>query len=253
MAWFTVEQIDPETFAISEYSHWEETHCYLLNGSERSVLIDTGLGVDSLRAVVERLTCRPVTVVTTHAHWDHIGGHSQFQNILIHEEEREWLSGSFPLSEEIVRRNLTKEPCRFPAEFHPADYRIYRGGASGTVRDGERIELGGRSLTVLHTPGHSPGHVCLWEPERRYLYTGDLLYAGCLDAFYPSTDPEAFWRSVKRVRELPVRKLLPGHHSLDLPVDLASEVDRGFAQISAAGRLKQGSGLFSFADFQIHL
>ncbi len=73
--WFTVERVDADTYAVSEYRHWEEPHCYLLLGRERAALIDTGLGVGDIRAVVERLTDLPVTVLTTHVHWDHIGGH----------------------------------------------------------------------------------------------------------------------------------------------------------------------------------
>lgn len=76
--WFTVEKIDAWTFAISEYKHWEETHCYLLCGTERAILIDTGLGVANIKKVVENLTDLPVTVLTTHAHWDHIGVHKYF-------------------------------------------------------------------------------------------------------------------------------------------------------------------------------
>ena len=51
--WFTVEEIDSQTFAISEYKHWEETHCYLLCGQESAVLIDTGLGVSNIRKIVD--------------------------------------------------------------------------------------------------------------------------------------------------------------------------------------------------------
>ena len=72
--WFTVEAIDRDTFAISEYKHWEETHCYLICGTEKAILIDTGLGVDNIKAVVDRLTDLPATAITTHVHWDHIGG-----------------------------------------------------------------------------------------------------------------------------------------------------------------------------------
>lgn len=76
--WFTVTSIDSQTFVISEYKHWEETHCYLLCGRERAILIDTGLGVSNIKAVVDSLSSLPLMVVTTHVHWDHIGGHGYF-------------------------------------------------------------------------------------------------------------------------------------------------------------------------------
>ena len=64
--WFTVEQIDFQTFAISEYKHWEETHCYLLCGQKKAILIDTGLGVSNIKNIVDSLTELPVEVITTH-------------------------------------------------------------------------------------------------------------------------------------------------------------------------------------------
>ena len=95
--WFTVEEIDSQTFAISEYKHWEETHCYLLCGQESAVLIDTGLGVSNIRKIVDSLTRLPIMAVTTHIHWDHIGGHKYFDNIAVHEKEMDWLSVKFPI------------------------------------------------------------------------------------------------------------------------------------------------------------
>ena len=87
--WFTIEMIDRDTFAISEYKHWEETHCYLLCGTEKAVLIDTGLGVDNIKRMVDSLTSLPVMVITTHIHWDHIGRHKYFKDIAVHEKEKE--------------------------------------------------------------------------------------------------------------------------------------------------------------------
>ena len=101
--WFTVDRIDEDTYIISEYRHWEETHCYLLNGSGRSLLIDTGLGICNIYDKVVKLTDQPVTAVATHIHWDHIGGHKYFPDFYAHEEELGWLSGGFPLSMETVR------------------------------------------------------------------------------------------------------------------------------------------------------
>ncbi len=251
--WFTVETIDAQTFAISEYRHWEETHCYLLCGRERAALIDTGLGVSNIRRIVDGLTELPVTAVTTHAHWDHIGGHRYFDTIAVHEAEKDWLSVRFPIPLQVVKRNLTKLPCDFPADFDLDAYRVFQGMPQKILRDGDWLELGGRGLRVIHTPGHSPGHCCFYEPGRNYLFSGDLIYQGCLYAFYPTTDPQLFYRSVKRVRGYEIAKILPGHHQLHIPLSLLDEIEAGFAQIERSGQLRQGNGLFEFGDFQIQI
>lgn len=251
--WFTVEELDPQTFAISEYKHWEETHCYLLCGRERAALIDTGLGVSNIREVVEGLTKLPLTVLTTHSHWDHIGGHRYFERIAVHEKEVEWLSGQFPLPLHVVKQNLTRSSCDFPADFHMDSYQIFQGTPQMVLHDGDQVDLGGRTLRVLHTPGHSPGHCCFYEPGRNTLYSGDLIYKGCLYAFYPTTDPQLFYQSVKLLRNYPIARVLPGHHQLDIPVSLIDEIEAGFAQIEKSGALRQGSGLFDFGDIQIQI
>ena len=115
--WFTLERIDEDTDILSEYRHWEETHCYLLRGRERSLLIDTGLGICDIRQAVDRLTDRPVAAVATHIHWDHIGGHRYFPEFYAHEAELNWLSGGFPLSVEAVRAMVAD---RLPADGAPA-------------------------------------------------------------------------------------------------------------------------------------
>lgn len=251
--WFTVEKIDAQTFAISEYKHWEETHCYLLCGRERALLIDTGLGVANIKIVVDNLTSLPVMVATTHVHWDHIGGHRYFDNIAVHELEKSWISGRFPLTLQAVKNNLAKFPCEFPADFDIENYRIFRGVPQKILHDGDSLDLGGRQIQVVHTPGHSPGHCCFYEPERGYLFSGDLIYKGCLYAFYPTTDPQLFYDSVKRVQKLKVTKILPGHHQLKIPVSLIDEIEAGFAQIERSGKLRQGSGVFDFGEFQVHI
>ena len=128
--WFTVERIDTQTFAISEYQHYEETHCYLLCGQNKAALIDTGLGVSNIKCVVNHLTTLPVTVFTTHVHWDHIGGHKHFDRIAVHEAEINWIDGSFPLPLEAVKAQLTKLPCAFPEDFDVDVLLIYDDNAT---------------------------------------------------------------------------------------------------------------------------
>lgn len=251
--WFTVEKIDAQTFAISEYKHWEETHCYLLLGTERAVLIDTGLGVANIKEVVDNLTKLPVTVITTHAHWDHIGGHKYFPNFAVHEDEVNWISEQFPIPLQVVKKNLTLKPCDFPADFYLENYQIFKGYPSSVLHDGDFIDLGNRTLQVIHTPGHSPGHCCFYEQDRGWLYSGDLIYKGCLYAFYPTTDPQLFYNSVKRMQKYKISRILPGHHQLSIPVFMIDEIEAAFAQIERNGKLKQGNGLFEFGDFQIQI
>lgn len=252
-AWFTVEKISGTDYVISEYRHREETHCYLVCGTERAALIDSGMGVEDIGAVVRKLTSLPVTVITTHAHWDHIGGHGCFSEIAVHQKDADWLAGKYPLPLETVKKYLMDGCDSFPASFDLSEYRIYADGANKILHEGEMINLGGRGLRVIHTPGHTPGHICLWEAERGWLFTGDLIYAGTLDMFYPTTNPVKFYESVRKVQMLSVKKILPGHHSLDIPAALTAEIADGFAALERQGNLHQGAGLFDFGTFQIHL
>lgn len=252
-SWFHVEKIDSDTYAISEYGHWEEPHCYLLLGRKYAALIDTGLGISNIRTVVENLTSLPVQVLTTHAHWDHIGGHALFQNIAVHEADKNWLSGYFPLPLAVVKQNLTSKPCVFPEGFHLEDYQIYQAEFPDILQDQTHIDLGGRILTVIHTPGHSPGHCCFYEADRTYLFSGDLVYSGCLDAFYPSTDPCQFYQSIQKISVLDIHRIFPGHHTLDISPDIIPQVENAFQQLDRAGMLVHGSGIFEFDQFQIHL
>ena len=252
-SWFKVERIDSDTYAISEYKHWEETHCYLLCGTNSAILIDTGLGVANIRKIIDSITTLPITVITTHVHWDHIGGHKYFDNIAVHEAEREWLSVKFPIPLQIVKNNLMFKPCHFPADFNIDNYQIYQGVAQKIFKDGDCFDLGNRTLTVIHTPGHSPGHCCFYEPERKYLYSGDLVYFGCLDAFYPTTDPKLFRQSIRKVQHLDINRILPAHHQLNIPVDVVNRIVKAFDCLENSKKLKQGNGIFDFGDFQIHI
>ncbi len=251
--WFTIERIDNKTSIISEYKHWEETHCYLLSGTERCLLIDTGLGVENIWEEVQKLTDKPVTVVSTHVHYDHIGGHKYFNDFYVHEAEKEWINGGFPLTIEQVRSFLLEEPCDFPKDFDVKDYYLFEGIPTRLLQDNDIIELGGRTIQVLHTPGHSPGHICLYEKENGYLFTGDLIYIGVLFAYFPSTDPIAYMNSIKKLLPLSVNKILPAHHNLEVPLSIIEDIDKAFMELYKKGKVKHGSGTFSYPNFGIKL
>ena len=252
--WFTIERLERDTYVISEYKHWEEPHCYLLLGQTSAILIDAGLGVADISQPVRAITSLPIQVVVTHVHSDHIGGCGYFQNIAVHRLEEPWLNGQFPLSRQMVlENNLLLKPCDFPPEFDPEQYQIYQGAPARVLEDGDWLDCGGRRLQALHTPGHSPGHICLWEPQRSALYSGDLAYLGKLDCFYPSTDPALFAQSLRRMAALPAKALRPGHHSLAVGADLLRRAAGAFDSLEKEGPLTHGRGIFDFGDFSIHM
>ena len=250
--WFTIDRIDTNTYVISEYRHWEETHCYLLNGNKRSLLIDTGLGICNISKEVKKLTDKPVTAVATHIHWDHIGGHKYYPDFYAHEAELDWLSGGFPLTIDTIR-NMVTDRCDLPDGYDISTYELFQGKPTRILHDNDVIDIGGRVVEILHTPGHSPGHMCFWEKERGYLFTGDLVYKDTLLAYYPSTDPEAYLESLEKISVLPVKRVFPAHHSLDIHPEILVRMRDDFRQLKQEGKLHHGSGTFHFGDWAVWL
>ncbi len=250
--WFTIEKIDDTTYSISEYKHWEKSHSYLVIGSKQALLIDTGLGIDNIRKKVDNLTSLPIIVATTHVHWDHIGGHKHFNDIAVHELEKDWLN-KFPLSLDNVKKQLLKEPFEYPNGFDINNYTIYKGNPSLILHDNDVIDLGNRKIKIIHTPGHSPGHICFYDLDNKYLFTGDLIYEGKLNAFYPTTNPIDFKNSVYKIKSLEINRILPGHYNLDVSNNLINKVWNALEIIEKEDNLKQKNVIYNFDKFSIHM
>jgi glyoxylase-like metal-dependent hydrolase (beta-lactamase superfamily II) len=243
--WYTVEQIDDGIFAIAEDAHWEKARCYLFCGKDISWLVDTGTGIGNLRNLIRSLTDSPVHVATTHAHWDHIGGHGDFENVYVHQGDAAWLREGIPLPLPVIRADIAKIPFEVPhdSDFELKTYAPPRVEAPHIVQHGDVLTNSHFSLEVLHTPGHSPGSICLYERRRGTLVTGDVVYRGTIYAHYPSTDPAALYRSYCLLNELEgLRRILPGHNDSCLSPDILEQGLQLLELIQTAGKLHHGSG-----------
>jgi glyoxylase-like metal-dependent hydrolase (beta-lactamase superfamily II) len=213
--WFEVYRIRPGVFAIYEPHQYEEVISYLIVGTKKALLFDTGLGIGNIRKVVASLTSLPITVLNSHTHFDHIGDNWQFEEIL--GVESAYTRGNTNGATHDQLRDVVV-PARFcgrpPAGFDPDRYAIPPFKISGFVKDGNVIDLGGRQLQVLFTSGHTPDSLCLWDRQNRLLFTGDTFYAGPIFLYVPETNPGNYRRSVERLVSIEpmLDLLLPSHN-----------------------------------------
>ncbi|EON73216.1 MBL fold metallo-hydrolase [Lysinibacillus sphaericus] len=253
--WFTVKEIDKNTFAISEYGHWEKVHSFLLIGEEKSVLIDTGLGIDNIKRISNQLTTLPIIVLTTHVHWDHIGSHGEFENIYVHQEEVDWLrNGIKKLSIEQIRKDISRDiTLPTPETFNPETYQPFQGNPTGILQDGDIIDIGDRKLTIFHTPGHSPGHISILDRKNGYLFTGDLLYDKTpVYAFFPTTNPVDLVNSLEKISNMPnITRVFGSHNTLGLDPAILIEVKNAVETLRKNGLDKFGTGIHKFKGFSV--
>ena len=256
--WFEVYKLPDGTFAIYEPYQFEEVVSYLVLGSERGVIIDTGTGIGNIKSVVEELTDLPVSVVNTHSHYDHVGGNFRFDEVaiygiasatdrLIEGVENEWL-----------QRLITSESIwkPLPEGFNSDTWTIPPVEPTYLLDDGTTIELGGRTLEIIHTPGHSPGSVCLLDRENRVLFTGDTFYPGPLYAHTADTNIEDYRASLRLLSSLTDEydHVLSGHNEPWIDSEVIPRVDDAITAIfSGEGKFEENEGLrrYFFDGFDI--
>jgi glyoxylase-like metal-dependent hydrolase (beta-lactamase superfamily II) len=183
--WFHVYALDDHTYAISEPKYWQENVSYLLIGTRRALLFDTGPGIYGIKAVVGRLTSLPVTAIPSHLHFDHVGDLEEFGDVRLLDA---------PALRAQVHDGYFVEP---PSQYllrNAFKYRVH-----GWIKDGETIDLGGRNVRLLSTPGHTPDSVSLVDGDGSRLFTGDIVNRIITLVGVPGSDVQAMAKSLHRL------------------------------------------------------
>lgn len=206
-----------------------------IRGRDRDLLFDTGLGHFSLRQHVALVRERPLLCVASHTHFDHIGCHHEFPDRSVHEAEAAILAD--PRNELTGSDNYATEEMfdREPEGWKTEAYRVQPAPAGRLLRGGDVVDLGDRAFEVIHTPGHSPGGIGLFEHKTGIFLSGDVVYDGPLiDDVYHS-DRRDYQATFERIRALPVNIVHGGHFPSFGPVRYRQLIDEYLAGLRKAG------------------
>ena len=206
--YYTVEQVAPDTFAIGEPRYYQQNFNYLIVGRDEAILFDAGSGLRDAAAVAARLTDVPITFVPSHFHYDHVGNGIDFARIAIidlpHLRER---------AADNVLRLEWGEHLGTAEGYAPSVFRVDRWLAPGSD-----IDLGGRTLRVLFTPGHTWDSVSLYDAEADILFSGDFIYPGNLYGFLPTSRLGDYQHGVARLLDtITADTVLYGAHRVAPP------------------------------------
>jgi len=219
--WFATRELHDGVWVIAEPFH---VNSFLVEGTESRVHLDTGLGVADIRAAGDALSGRRPWVANTHHHYDHIGGNGLFDEVAIHElgaelvaepqteflqGYREWARGmyerweAYRAADEDYFSMLDDVGSlrTFPPGFDLSAWDVPASKPTRIFVDGDVLDLGGRRLRVIHTPGHSIDSACFLDEEHGLLFAGDTVNSGPILADDPTASVEDFARSTRRLAD----------------------------------------------------
>lgn len=228
MNWFSYEQISPRLVRIRDASL---TAVYLVLGDDKVALLDTGIGLGSLREYISALTPRPVDmVILTHGHLDHANGAGEFADVPVYLN---------PLDKDLMRRHADvqkridyardswQHTGQTPPVFTAKDtIPALDPEKTLPLEDGQRIDLGGISIEAIHTPGHTQGMTMLLLPEERTILFGDGCGVGVLLVEDCCSTVEAYRQSLARVKKYEPRydRIIRNHGTCESPKELLDNV-----------------------------
>ena len=233
--WFEVYKPARDVFAIYEPHQAEEVISYLIVGEQGALLFDTGMGISDIQKVTAELTKRPIIVLNSHTHDDHVGGNWQFNTIYGMDTDftRKNARGS---REDAQAEIASDQICgALPQGFDAKAYATRPWKITAYTHDGDRFDLGGRTLEVIATPGHTPDAISLIDGSNGLLFTGDTYYPAPIWLFRPETDLDAYPASIRRLAALaPQIKLVLGAHNIPVaPPTVLSRLVAAFDEVRA--------------------
>ncbi len=220
---------------------------WLVPGGDVNLLVDAANGIGPLKPHVDPFTQgKPVIAVATHGHFDHVGGLHEFSDRRVHADDADMTRAPFPMrlrredfpdgTEEMYAYYGVPMPDVAVTAVPEADFDLVGWATPGAdptalLADGDRIDLGTRVFTVIHTPGHTAGSACLFDEHDGTLFSGDAIYVDAPIDW--ELDASIVVASLQRIRDLDGRIVHAGHERSFDGVELRQVIDVWSARLGA--------------------
>lgn len=226
---FIKDQLETNLWQIHEPWFSEHANLYIIQGSKKTLLIDTGLGLEHLPSWLKAHGIIPDIVVTTHAHFDHCGGLHQFPTDCIFLTPTQAVNLQKPTlwGLSYLKPNQLAPACGH-AE-HIKNYKPLAPKAWNTL--GGTINLGNYKLSVIEVPGHTDDSVVFFEEENGWLFTGDVLYRGELYMNFPNADISKWRKALQVIVSIAPKIIFPGYNESFDDIQLSSVIEDSVRQL----------------------
>ena len=217
---FIVVMMPGNVVVIAEPLHEQCALSFMIIGQDKILLLDTCTGLLNLREVVDYYAVYPVTVLNSHDHFDHVGGNYQFDEVWCYDlpsAVRHLTNGPTKTEQAEILDSTKSIQILFKHDGYEIPEKIPGKAPTGTVKDGQVIDLGGRKLEVIHTPGHQPSCIMLLDRENKLLFTGDMFYPGPMYCMFDDSSFPDYVKSIRKaadlVKELGISKVYTSHNA----------------------------------------
>ncbi len=233
--WYGIQPVENNIVWIREVfvDNYSVGDSWLIRGNEIDLLVDTCSGIVPLAPVVESICNNPIYAVALNDSYDHCGGWSGFKNRLCHPIDAAGLldpsKQANSVSDYLDDDRLLALPY---AGYSTTEYNMISAEPTQLINDGEIIDLGGRLIEVLHTPGRGDGGISLWESATGCLFTSDMLYDGEHGLAWPPSKPDLYIQSLRRFLDLPVSVVHGGHYGSFNRSRMVSLIDQQIADLN---------------------
>ncbi len=214
---------------------------YLLLGTHTALLLDTGCGLFPIKPIVDELIGkRKLLVFNTHYHWDHPLGNIEFGEVYIHENEVEFISKPYDVS------NFKDSPNKIVKVYEEQNFLIPPAEIIKPLKDGDVFDLGEIEVEIIHCPGHSIGSICL-STSTGELFTSDVAYYG--DQFLPKKENfrivlNSLSKLMKICEKQEIVELYPSHRQYPCDVNLLTDLYNGIENIENLWETKKAFDFF---------